>query len=67
MSKTSNLKKQLARQKSVQPKREENQRPTKKGESMATFIKARPKPSSTGTFNKNGEGKQKKEGQRFTL
>jgi len=62
VSKASNVEIQLAGQKTTQPKREEIKRPTKKGESMATFIRTSPKPSNGGNFNKNGKGKQKEKG-----
>ena len=55
-SKVSNVERQLARQKSIQPNREEIKRPIKKGESMATFVRTSPKPTNGGNFN-NGKGK----------
>ena len=67
MSKESNVERQLALQKSIQPKREEIKRPIKKGESMAAFVRTSPKPANGGNFNKNDKGKQKEEGRRLTL
>jgi len=66
ISKASNVERQLACQKAIQPKREESKRPNKKRESMATFVRASPKPTNGGNFN-NSKGKQKKEARRLTL
>jgi len=63
VSKASNVERQLAHQKSIQSKRKEIKRPTKKGELMATFVRTSPKPTNGGNFNKNDNGKQKEEGQ----
>jgi len=62
VSKASNVERQLARQKTTQPKREEVKRPTKKGDSTATFVRTSPKPTNNGNFNKNAKVKQKEEG-----
>jgi len=62
VSKASNVERQLAHQKTTQPRREEIKMPTKKGESMATFVRTSPKPTNNVNFNKNGKGKQKEEG-----
>jgi len=64
VSKASNVERQLARQRSAQPRREESKRPIKKGESMATFVKSSG-PTNGGNINKNG--KQREEGRRPTL
>jgi len=61
MSKESTVDRQLARQKSGQPKREERKRSIKKGELMVTFVRTSPKPTNGKNFNKNGKGKQKEE------
>ena len=66
VSKASNVDRQLARQKAIQPKREEIKRPNKKGELMATFVKANPKPTNGRNFN-NSKGKQRKGARRLTL
>ena len=66
VSKASNVERQLARQKAIQPKREEIKRPNKKGESMATFVRASPKPINGGNLNK-GKDKQKERARRLTL
>ena len=65
VSKVSNVERQLARQKAIQPKREEIKRPNKKGESMAAFVRASPKLTNGGNFN--GKGKQKEGARRLTL
>jgi len=67
VSKTSNVGRQLARQISAQPEREESKQSIKKLESMATFIKTSPKPVNGKTFNKNGKGKKKEECRRLPL
>jgi len=67
VSKGSNAERQLAGQKTTQPKREGIKRPTKNRESMATFVKTRPKPSNGRNFNKNGKGNQKEEGRQLTV
>jgi len=67
VSEASNVERQLARYKTTQPKGEEIRRSTKKGESMATFVRTSPKSTNDGNFNKNGKGKQKKGGQCLTL
>jgi len=64
--KASNVERQLARQKAIQSKQEEIKRPNKKGESMATFVKASPNPTNYENFN-NGKGKQKEGARRLTL
>jgi len=58
MSKASNVERQLARQNTTQPKREEIKRPTKKGKSMATFVRTSLKPTNDENFNKNGKGRK---------
>ena len=57
---SSNMERQLAHQKSAQSKWEENKQPTKKGGSMATFIKTGPKLANSGNFNKIGKSSKKK-------
>jgi len=67
VSKASNVERQLAHQKTTQPKRQEIKRSTKKGESMVTFVRTSLKPTNDGNFNRNDKGKQKEEGGRLTL
>ena len=64
VSKASNVERQLALQRSTQPKREEGKRPIKKGDSMATFVKSSRPPNGG---NNNKSGKQREEGRRPTL
>jgi len=61
MSKASNVERQLVHQKSIQLKRKEIKWPTKKGESMTTFIRTSPKPTNGRNFNKNGKDTPKEE------
>jgi len=64
--KSSNVERQLNRQKATQPEKEEGKGPIKKGESLATFVKTKSKPPNEENFD-NGKGKQKRAGRRFTL